>query len=208
MASDPPLPDIAGLDMAALDERLQGDRAMTASVLRHFANTQREAALGLPALVLQDAAAALRRAHDLKGMLGNLGAEALFGHASALCDLLRLAPCDVPAAQASASKLERALPRLCDDILDTLPATSPGPGPSRRARATDADTSEDFHHGLEQLIGYLRRGRAREAKESVSRLRMVTADGPAHALLEDLAPLVSSYRLRDALELLEQRHHG
>lgn len=206
MASDSPLPDIAGLDMAALDERLQGDRAMTASVLRHFATTQREAARGLPALVLADAAAALDRAHDLKGMLGNLGAQALFADADRLCDLLRITPCDTAAAQASAGRLERALPRLCDEILAALPARPPAPADPRRARATGAGA--DFRHELEQLTGYLRRGRAREAKAAVSRLRGLTVDDADQALLEDLAALVSGYRLREALALLEERRHG
>jgi HPt (histidine-containing phosphotransfer) domain-containing protein len=181
---------------------------MTASVLRHFATTQREAASGLPALVLADAAVALRRAHDLKGMLGNLGAQALFADADRLCDLLRNTPCDTAAAQASARRLEGALPRICDDIFAALPAPAPTPADPRCARARDADAGEDFHQELAHLAGYLRRGRAREAKAAVSRLRGLTADDAGRALLEELAPLVSGYRLREALALLEQHHHG
>jgi len=54
----------------------------------------------------------------------------------------------------------------------------------------------------------LRRGRAREAKQAVRELRALPTAGAEQRLLDDLAWLVSRYRLGEALRLLEQRDNG
>jgi HPt (histidine-containing phosphotransfer) domain-containing protein len=198
--------DIAGLSISALSERVDGDASLAASILRRFATTQRGAADGLPALLGTDKAAALGRAHDLKGMLGNLGAEDLCGLAAALCELLRQdgpAPAD---AVAVAQQIERALPRLCDAVISALPPAAADPMDSEPQREPLPPALLAVR--LDELAEWLRHGRAREAKAAVAELKSRAAGTPLQPLLEDVAALVAGYRLRDALCVLEQRPHG
>ncbi|WP_295883956.1 Hpt domain-containing protein [uncultured Thiohalocapsa sp.] len=223
MATEPPpLPDIPGLDTVALDERMQGDPALVRAVLGHFAATQRAAADRLPELVQHDLPGALHRSHDLKGMLGNLGADALYTQAAQLCELLRDEPPDVRAALAPALQLQRALPRLCDEIAAALgpeapptdgvaaplPPVEQGAAAGHRAAGHQAQDPSAFTTALTRLAEPLRRSRAREAKQALAALSACAASADQQTLVADLTPLVTGYRLRDALRVLEQNCHG
>jgi HPt (histidine-containing phosphotransfer) domain-containing protein len=199
-------PDIAGLSISALSARVDGDASLVETILRRFATTQRGAADGLPALLGTDKAAALGRAHDLKGMLGNLGAEALYELAAALCELLRQDGPPPADAIAIAHQIERALPRLCDAVMSALPPAAADPmasGPPREPLPAQLLAAR-----LDELAEWLRHGRAREAKAAVAELKSRAAGTPLQPLLEDVAALVAGYRLRDALCVLEQRRRG
>ena len=206
MATELPPFEIAGLNLGALCERVEGDIALVASILSRFVATQRGAADGLPVLVATDKEAALHRAHDLKGMLGNLGAERLFELSAALCDLLREPGPPSAAAIETARQIEQALPRLCDAVTAALPASDMG---SETGAFTAAPLPADaLAARLDDLADWLRRGRAREARAAVDALCAQAAGTAEQPLLRDIAKLVASYRLRDALQLLEQQRHG
>ncbi len=80
----------AGLDVEGALRRLLGDHRLYASMLRRFAERQREFAAQLAAaLEAGDLGGAERLAHTLKGLAGNLGAADLGREAGALEALLR-----------------------------------------------------------------------------------------------------------------------
>jgi hypothetical protein len=155
-------------------------------------------------------------------MLGNLGADALYTQATHLCELLRDEPPDVRAALAPALQLQRALPRLCDEIAEALgreapptdgmaaplPPVEQGAAAERRAAGHQAQDPTAFTTALTRLAEPLRRGRAREAKQALAALSACAASADQQTLVADLTPLVTGYRLRDALRMLEQNCHG
>jgi HPt (histidine-containing phosphotransfer) domain-containing protein len=197
---DPKQPPIPGIDYDLLLTRL-GDAALSREVLVRFAETQRHAAEGLDDLAADDPHAARARAHELKGMLGNIAAEPLRGLAGAVETAL-LADDPVGVA-APAAQLRDALPRLCDAILAALPpapAGAAGQGPDLDPPALTRE--------LDRLAGFLRRGRAREAKRLTQELRSARLPAGQHALIEEVAMLVAAYRLHDALTALEAGGRG
>jgi len=196
----PKQPTIPGIDQRQLHERLGNDAPLIQQVLARFAETQRGAAADLDALAVTDRAAARARAHELKGMLGNIAATSLFETARALESALEQN--DTRSAGPLIAALREDLPRLCDAILATVPA--PAAVPMQPAPALEPAALAER---LGQLRGYLRSGRAREARRLTEELRSANLDVEQQALIERVTTLVSGYRLRDALAILEAGDH-
>jgi HPt (histidine-containing phosphotransfer) domain-containing protein len=191
---------IEGLDIDALLARIDGDREFMCGILRRFAESQRHAADDLADLIGSDIEAARRRAHDMQGVFGNIGATALFLRAKDLSRMLKSG--DIEGATRCASTLRDAIPRLCRRIEDALPASIPTPASPDRAGPVNVDAR------LDVLAGHLRSGRAREAQRIVAELKGLALSAAQYGLLGQIMPLVSAYRLRDALALLQAARHG
>jgi HPt (histidine-containing phosphotransfer) domain-containing protein len=192
---------IEGLDVDGLAARVGNDPAVVGTVLRRFAESQREAADGLAALISVDPEAARGRAHDLKGMLGNIGATELYQTAAALNALLREGQSD--GAPTLARALEHGIPRLCRAIEQSVPAAKMPPGSTVGGGDTEA-----FAERLAWLARNLKTGRAREARNILDELVGAEIGDAEQALLAKIAPLVSAYRLREAAALLADAGHG
>jgi HPt (histidine-containing phosphotransfer) domain-containing protein len=197
---DPTRPTIPGIDDSQLQDRLGDDAGLTRQVLTHFARTQRAAADDLHSMLDHDPRGARARAHDLKGMLGNIAAVQLYSAARELeAALLRD---DRTAALRSIASLRTDLPALCDAI-DTALAQ-----PQAGAEESPPLDAAAIAERLEALRHCLRSGRAREARRLVEELQAPGPNADQRALIERIAALVRSYRLRDALATLETGAHG
>lgn len=216
------VPRIAGLNSLALLDRLGGDRAQVWEVLARFVRSQRTAAppggpdaadagaaAGLARLLMLDPRAAHARVHALKGVLGTLGAEALFARASALDAVVRAAaeagaPIGDAAWLAEASAFEAAVARLTAAIADALaaaePARAPPPTPTTLATSLATTPASGSFAALGEALAV---GRVFAAREQLDALRAAAPAAARRDLLERLAALVGAYRLREALALLE-----
>ena len=182
-------PVIEGLDVEGLLDRINHDQELMCDILRRFAKSQRESAASLPGLLVSDTEAARRRAHELKGMLGNLGASALFEQAAQLSAQLREQRMDGAAELAAA--LQAGIPKLCDSIDAALGDARP----HARHVHDPAGLADDFR----ALGRLLRSGRAREAQRLAAELSASQLPPSDRELIDAVAPLIEVYRLREAL---------
>ena len=128
-AEPPALPVLDGIDTAAALQRLQGDTALYLKLLRKTAATQADSLEQYDAAVAAgDWDQARRLIHSLKGVAGNLGAEAL----QQACARLEAAAQAHRADAEARAAVRQALGRVLTAIA-TLPAAPPpathAPGP-------------------------------------------------------------------------------
>ncbi len=84
------MPRIPGLDLDGALERMGGSAQLLQKMLRRFAQTQANAVARIEtALAEADQNTAVREAHTIKGLAGNIGASALFASAGQLETLLK-----------------------------------------------------------------------------------------------------------------------
>ena len=175
----PPLPPIAGLDIASGLRRMMGNAAGYLALLHKFAEQQRSVPNDIAAaLRRRDRATAERLAHTLKGIAGTIGAEALAAAAGRVEAALR-AGADGAAVEPQLAALGAALRALLDELRRGLPPLAP-PGPAAAGTRT-AD-----------------RAGAAEASRQLARL-LADSDVAARAFLSDNAA---------ALRLTLGRHFG
>src|SRR5690606_23094820 len=100
---DAPLPHIAGLQLEVALQRLGGNRALLRKLLQRFHDSQAGVAAQIrSALARAEQEEAVRLAHTLKGLAGNIGAHDLMHLAAELEAALRHQQQDqVPAALAA-----------------------------------------------------------------------------------------------------------
>ena len=117
---DAPLPEADGFDFSNALTRMGGRRALYARALRGYLdNYCGDQPLGIAeALQRQDAAAAQRIAHTLKGLSRTIGAENIGDRAAALESMLRRQP-DDPLLATALAELENALHQAAD-VLEPL----------------------------------------------------------------------------------------
>ncbi|MCF7984288.1 MAG: hypothetical protein K9L70_07780 [Thiohalocapsa sp.] len=192
-ASPPADIRISGLDIDALLSRIQNDRALMCKILHDFARTHEQVASRLPLLVTSDPRAARTVVHELRGTLGNIGANDLFTQAAELSRALRETRTDD--ALNIAIPLAEGIRALCRTLERTLPAAQP-----RAPTAPSASSGVDDH--WRALAQHLETGRAREVHRIVDSLRDVALAPAQRRLLEQLTPLVAAYRFREASALL------
>jgi two-component system sensor histidine kinase/response regulator len=89
-AQDSELPTIAALDLNQAMRRMGGNAKLMRKLISRFAQTQSDATQRIEAaLVRQDTDTAMREAHTLKGLAGNIGATRLLGAANDLESALK-----------------------------------------------------------------------------------------------------------------------
>ncbi|WP_349569142.1 response regulator [Azotobacter salinestris] len=142
------LPAIAGLEQAEALRRLGGNQALLRRLLARFAASQGDTAARLgAALATGDREEALRIAHTLKGLAGNIGATALAARAAALEQCFRQE--QEPPAEAL-DDLGQALGSLCEAIAAALPAGEAAPAPD--AEPVDLSGLSEALQTLEALL--------------------------------------------------------
>jgi len=81
---------VEGLDMQGALERVGGNQTLLAKLLKRFAQTQAQSLERIKVcLEANDAKSAIREAHTLKGLAGNIGAQSLFEMAQTLEERLK-----------------------------------------------------------------------------------------------------------------------
>ena len=193
------LPAIPDLRLEAAMQRLGGDNALLQTLLRRFCDTQSDASARISqALAENDKDGAVRIAHTLKGLAGNIGAEALAVRAADIDNRLR----NGQDTDAALRGLADALATLSKDIQEAL-ARHPSSEPAA-ATAVDATPAwlDELRAGLQQLETMLRTddgesGRHLQAlAPALDRL-----DQPDR--VERLRDLVALYRFDEALDGLD-----
>ncbi len=130
-AADPALPAIAGLRMEAALRRLGGNVELMRKLLNRFAGTQVDVMARIAAAINDnDLAAAMREAHSLKGLAGNIGAAGLADSAAAVEHLLGHGGGEGldPALAALQGELDRLLPALALALAEKGAAPAPAAG--------------------------------------------------------------------------------
>jgi two-component system, sensor histidine kinase and response regulator len=108
--------DIPGLEIDAGVKRVLGNRALYISLLGRFASSQKDAAEQIQtALATGDKDSAIRIAHTLKGLCGNIGASALQAQAAAVETAIRDAA-PAPALENALASLAPALAIMADQL--------------------------------------------------------------------------------------------
>jgi two-component system sensor histidine kinase/response regulator len=118
VAAPPDLPTVDGLDSADGLRRVGGNAVLYVKLLRQFAGQQTDAVGEIrAALAASEAESAIRLAHTLRGVAGNLGARDVQDAAAAVESLLRCGP---PAGASSAALAQLAA--VLDPLLVRLRA--------------------------------------------------------------------------------------
>jgi signal transduction histidine kinase/DNA-binding response OmpR family regulator/HPt (histidine-containing phosphotransfer) domain-containing protein/HAMP domain-containing protein len=147
-------PVIPGLDLAQALARVGDSDTLLRKLLRRFADTQGDAVERIgAALARGDRDSAIREAHTVKGLAGNIGSASLAGHAATVERLLQ---------QDDAADLQDALAALAADLdgtrarihdaLGADEATHPAAAPSSSPETLDKSA---LAADLRQLLGLL-----------------------------------------------------
>ena len=117
------LPAIEGLDMSAGLRRVAGNLGLYRELLNQFATKHASAAMQIAAAIEQgDRDLAERLAHSLKGLAGNIGAQAIFQSAGTVENAIRQSGADLPAL---VDELSLLLHRQVLAAQEALRATTP-----------------------------------------------------------------------------------
>ncbi len=200
-ASQGVVPTIQGLQIEGALRRMGGNAKLLHKLLDRFRLTQRDAVQRIAqALALNDITTAMREAHTLKGLAGNIGAFELVECAAQLEALLKHAPAaDLPQRSAAIKPLEQALHALIAKLDVTLPRL-PDDGPS--AQPAVAVDKQALARDMLELSRLLKDDDAKAAKgvESLhGRLQAMGQVDNANAL----RGLVAGYQFDEALLVLQ-----
>ena len=194
-APPPPAP-IAGLDLEGALARLGGDTVLLRRLLRGFCDGQRQSAAGIRAAwQAGERDGAVRRAHTLKGLAGNIGAGELAAAAARLEQALRAEAAELPAAAlaAVATLVDDLIPRIDAALAAQTPAPA-SPPPADPAALTA---------GLRELARLLAADEA-AATAAVEPLAPFFQEGPNAQTFRRLAKLVAGYDFDAALGPLNE----
>ncbi len=171
---------VAGLDMQGALTRVGGNNSLLLKLLKRFSQTQAGSMERMKALLeANDAKSAIREAHTLKGLAGNIGAQRLFEMAQTLEEHLK---------QENMESLDTLLHTLEDElsiVIDRIDTALEKTPLSEEPRAVLDDTilREKLHH-LAGLLGDL--------------------DSEATEVLEEIAPSLIALGYGDALKKMQQ----
>lgn len=195
-----PLPAISGLQLDAALQRLGGDNALLRKLLRRFCETQADCEQQIEsARAAGDREAAVRVAHSLKGLAGNIGARTLAFTAAELEARLRHERDDD--ARLTLQKLSVELQMLISQISQVLHedlSASPVHDPVVQNRVVDMALLKSSLAHLEQLLRDDDGDCARFLSEQLEALIGIGQQQTA----AELERLVSRYQFEDALQLL------
>ncbi|MES2128772.1 MAG: response regulator, partial [Pseudomonadota bacterium] len=183
---------IDGLDMAAGLRRVLGKRARYLAMLRGFVDNQAASAAQVrAALAAGDHATAVRLAHTLKGLAGNIGADAL----QQAADALERALGHGEPADALLAKLEQALASQLAALRAALPAAAP----ALPAASVDAAQCEAV---CRQLARLLADDDAKAEKVLLEHQAMLAAALPQH--FRALQQAIGQFDFEAALAILDE----
>ncbi|HRL94785.1 MAG TPA: response regulator [Pseudomonas sp.] len=201
-SEDTHLPVIAGLQMDAALQRLDGNSALLRKLLKRFCETQADSLERVrAALAVDDRDTAVRAAHSLKGLAGNIGARGLVLNAAELEAQLRHGRDDE--AELNLQGLVLELHGLISQIEQGLQATPQPPEAHAGISLAAADVDiAALNAGLERLENLLREDDG-EAGECLAAQFAGLLSLGWQTQAEDLERLIGRYQFDQALQLLQ-----
>jgi CheY-like chemotaxis protein len=200
MEKSPPassLPDIAGLDLNRAMRRLGGDATLMRKLLSRFVQTQTHAAQRLQTAVgNNDLETAIREAHTLKGLAGNIGANHLAEQAQMLEAALRQE--QTTTAQQMLGALDEMLQKLVVAIAEAIPAQE-GLPPAFSIDRDGANLLQD----MQELAALLADDDARAAK-LVERIAPGLQALGQSTLATQIQRQIARYEFEEGLETLRE----
>lgn len=194
------LPAISGLQLDAALQRLGGDTALLRKLLRRFCETQADCQAQVEtALASGDRAGAVRVAHSLKGLAGNIGARALAAHAAELEACLRHARDDDAALALHTLVVELQL--LIGHITQALHEQDASLARGKTVALEPAVDRQLLKAGLARLEQLLREDDGDSARCLNEQLEAVVGIGQQQAAAK-LEHLISRYQFDEALQVL------
>lgn len=190
------LPRVQGMDTAKGLATVMGNRSLYARQLaRFYRNYQDFGAVFSQAIADPDASAARRAAHNLRGIAGNLGAQAVQAAAAQLEHA-----CKAAAPQESLDALLQHTLLALQPVLDGLKDLA-----TQEAAVTIASTPGDTerkHKLLEQLATELTHGDA-DAADTIAELLALVAGTPMQADLQRIAHAIEEFDFEAAEQVLK-----
>jgi two-component system, sensor histidine kinase and response regulator len=189
------VPAIEGVDVASALRRVLGNATLYIDLLRRYAEGQRDAPRKVSeALAAGDAQLARRIAHTLKGVSGNIGADA----AQTAAETVEAAIAAGRTAEAEAAvpvleKVVAATVTAVESALACLGAPLAGLGGDRRANAARGVSGRS----LDEMLGKLRLYAEESDSEALDYLDSVRDDLSAQCEPEALRDLVAALRAYD-----------
>jgi two-component system, sensor histidine kinase and response regulator len=194
---DARFPDIPGIDCHDLTERIGEDATLLWDLLGAFASGYRERPAQIAAALGQDPIAAKRLSHDLKGVLGNLGATDLFATCRDLDDAIREGRSERYAGLLG--DLRQGVPALCDAIERARPGAPEAP-----ARPGPLPAVPDWLAGRYQALQAALAGhRARDCRALADEIAAAPLPAAEQGFFDALQAQVRAYRFKEALALLD-----
>jgi HPt (histidine-containing phosphotransfer) domain-containing protein len=188
---------LPGIDTHAGLRRVAGNVPLYRRLLNQLADGQRDAAERVrAALQAGDFEVALRAAHSLRGVAGNLGADALAERAGAVEAALRANPDVLPADALDA--LDRAIADMVESVsvlAEGAPiAAAPPPAGGTQDRAACRARAGEIQALVEQDLS--------EALEALERLVAQAPPGQEAAMLAQALAKLQCFELDEATRLL------
>jgi signal transduction histidine kinase/CheY-like chemotaxis protein len=181
------------LDTVSGIGRMGGNRKKYRKIVEEFSRRYADLAESLEKLYETDRDAAMRKLHTLKGVAGNIGANALY-HA-----ILRFE------SEKDGQKID-ALKRVLLDTLEVIGRYLKSSDESEPSENSDTATQESGDLSIDELAERLRnaleRNRPKAAMQSVEKLLALAADETARKRLLAIRSAVESYDFDEAMTLL------
>ncbi len=199
------LSQIPGLDLALAMRRMRGNDKLMRKLIDRFVETQADAMTRIKtALDAKDLPSAMREAHSLKGLAGNIGASQLQSCAGALEAALKHGEPITPALEKMAQEL---LP-LIAQISAALGATQTGMLVESEATPHKAEHNQpqDWQQALRQTLPELAELLSHDDTGSVAlceRISEPLRNLGQGAALEQLNRLMSKYQFEEALGIVK-----
>ncbi len=190
---------IAGLDLALAMRRMGSNAALVRKLMIRFAETQAGAMSRIQtALASDDRDTALREAHTVKGLAGNIGAQRLMGLAADVEASLKHEKLDVLPLALEA--MAQALTALVDNIVLAMGSTGSAPSEAADPMAVDRDA---LAQEIGQLAELLAQDDVRAGNMAEGLAGKLTALGQG-AAGKNLQKLIGRYEFEEALEKLHE----
>jgi len=193
------LPKIAGLDIENGVKRVAGNRKLYMKILLQFAENNREFAGNvLKAVENKDQELAVRTAHTLKGVAGNIGASEVFKITKDLEGLLHKDITDLGAIK----KLLDKVNKLLIPLIETIDKFRKKQAVCEKAEALDLDV-EKVKLMVTELADKLKEY-STDSSESFDELKALLTGHGYEIQIMELEKHINAYDFENALEVLEK----
>ena len=192
------LPELIGIDTVAGIARVAGNKKLYRSILLKFRKSQLDVPNQIKAALQQgDWKTAERLAHTLKGVSGNISADALQ-------EAARQLEAAIKAEQAEINSELEEVNRQLTQVLQSLAALDVTPTPNHPDRDVDAKQVVSLLKQLRELL----EDDDVEAAELLDELKLALAGHPAAKKLATLGEAVDDFEFEVALERLDEMEQG
>ena len=195
------LPEIAGIDVSAGMGRVGGNASLYHRLLIKFnENYQQTADEIRRALQQEDSELAMRLAHTVKGVAGNIGAGNLQQAAGKLESAIREEKRDNTDNFIAAFETELA---AVNHALEPVLAMQTS-GDDNQPSESMAGETEDLIGLLEQLLPHIAKRKPKPCKEIMAEINQRQWPDDAATQIEQLAKWIGKYKFKEAKEVLEK----